>query len=128
MTALTVEEIQRAWVSESLWRQLEEAEDVIRDAGHAAYTEAGRQVDPATQLLERRARPGTRLQWALQRVCVYERMMAYVLNEGWEPAPGARPGVMHRRPGGPLPLAERRRLADALGVPLELLDDDDEGD
>lgn len=125
MSAPTADELQRAWVAEELWQELEEAQDALTSFTKAAYAESGGRPAVATEVLERRARPGTRLEWALRRVCLYEHMMAYILNEGWEPAPDALPGVMQRRPGGPLPLAERRHVADALGVPLELLEDEE---
>ena len=113
-----------AWVPEKIWRELEEADALLDEAGRGAYAEAGHQVEAASVLLEQRAeRKGTRLNQAVRRLFSYELMMAHALNEGWEPVPGEPPGTMRQRKAGPLPLAERRRLAAELGVPPGLIKD-----
>lgn len=118
-----------AWVSDELWQKIEDAQEVIDEAGRAAYAEAGKQQDLAAHLLDERAAiPGTRLHDAVREVCVYSYTMAHALKEGWEPVPG-RPGLLQPRTGGPLPIAERRDLAEELGIPRWMVeehgDDDD---
>jgi hypothetical protein len=69
----------------------------------------------------RRVKRSPRLQQVMIDRYVYAGVIATEIIAGFEPVPGEY-GKARRRPGGPLPLAEQRRVALERGLTLEDLE------
>src|SRR5262245_10913657 len=109
---------------------LEAADEIIEEAIRALVDEAGgpnphrprHEEDALVEAFMRRVKRSPRLDQALIDRQVCSAMIAYELVKGYEPVPGDY-GKSRPRAGGPLPLAEQRRVALERGITLEELED-----